>query len=55
MNQQEKEAPPDRMIDRCPLCSIRVGAGLEKLLPHLVKDHKRTSTEAEALVGKYNP
>ena len=53
-SQAHQERAPEQMANRCPLCTERVG-DLGDKIKHLVSDHKRTSTEAEALIERFNP
>jgi DNA-directed RNA polymerase subunit RPC12/RpoP len=53
MNQEQHERPPERMADRCPLCTQRIGAS-HVVLHHLVTVHKRSHPEAEELIRRYS-
>lgn len=51
-NQQEHEAPPERMKDRCPLCTRRIG-NEQVTRAHVITDHKRTPEETTDLMERY--
>jgi hypothetical protein len=50
----DKEPPPPRMANRCPLCATWQVNDL-LLRAHLMGEHKRTRDEADALIAAYNP
>ena len=60
LNRMDKELPPERMHNRCPLCMIYIPRQankgyIESKVLHVVGVHHRTIEEANDLISRYNP